>query len=71
MSEPLLIADDLTAGYIPGVNILNGCSLELAEGELVGIMRRRWKRRRRRRISLLREHIEARWRRRRRRKRRR
>ena len=38
MSEPLLIADDLTAGYIPGVNILNDCSLELAEGELVGII---------------------------------
>ncbi|NND76224.1 MAG: ABC transporter ATP-binding protein [Ilumatobacter sp.] len=38
MSEPLLIADDLTAGYVPGVNILNGCSLELAEGELVGII---------------------------------
>ena len=25
--EPLLIADALTAGYIPGVNILNDCSL--------------------------------------------
>jgi branched-chain amino acid transport system ATP-binding protein len=37
-SEPLLIADDLTAGYLPGVNILNGCSLELNEGELVGII---------------------------------
>ena len=36
--EPLLIADDLTAGYIPGVNILNGCSLELMEGELVGVI---------------------------------
>jgi branched-chain amino acid transport system ATP-binding protein len=37
-SEPLLIADGLTAGYLPGVNILNDCSLELAEGELVGII---------------------------------
>ncbi len=37
-NEPLLIADDLTAGYLPGVNILNGCSLELHEGELVGII---------------------------------
>jgi branched-chain amino acid transport system ATP-binding protein len=37
-SEPLLIADALTAGYIPGVNILNECSLTLAEGELVGII---------------------------------
>ena len=37
-SEPLLIADSLTAGYIPGVNILNECSLTLAEGELVAII---------------------------------
>lgn len=36
--EPLLIADSLTAGYIPGVNILNDCSLTLAQGELVGII---------------------------------
>lgn len=36
--EPLLIADRLTAGYVPGVNILNDCSLELHEGELVGII---------------------------------
>lgn len=34
----LLSADNLVAGYLPGVNILNGCSLELAEGELVGII---------------------------------
>ena len=37
-SEPLLVADNLTAGYIHGVNILNDCSLELAQGELVGII---------------------------------
>ena len=37
-SEPLLIADSLTAGYIPGVNILNECSLTLSEGELVAII---------------------------------
>lgn len=36
--EPLLIADGLVAGYVPGVHILNGCNLELAEGELVGIV---------------------------------
>ena len=36
--EPLLIADNLTAGYVPGVNILNNCSLSLQEGELVGII---------------------------------
>ena len=37
-AEPLMIADSLTAGYIPGVHILNDCSLELADGELVGII---------------------------------
>lgn len=37
-TEPLLIADGLTAGYIPGVNILNDCSLTLAQGELVAII---------------------------------
>ena len=31
-------ADDLVAGYFPGVNILNGCSLTAKEGELVGII---------------------------------
>lgn len=35
---PLLVADSLTAGYIPGVNILNDCSLTLAQGELVAII---------------------------------
>jgi branched-chain amino acid transport system ATP-binding protein len=34
----LLRADTLEAGYLPGVNILNGCSIEVAEGELVGII---------------------------------
>jgi ABC-type branched-subunit amino acid transport system ATPase component len=29
--------DDLVAGYLPGVNILNGCSLQAREGELIGI----------------------------------
>jgi len=40
MSEntPLLVADGLDAGYLPGINILNDCSLELFEGELVGIV---------------------------------
>lgn len=36
--EPLLIADAITAGYLPGVNILEDCSLELWPGELVGII---------------------------------
>ena len=34
----LLQADDLVAGYVPEVNILNGCSLELYPAELVGII---------------------------------
>lgn len=40
MSEQKLIvkADNLTAGYLPGINILNGCTLEAYEGELVGII---------------------------------
>ena len=29
---------DLVAGYVPGVNILNGCDLHCTEGELVGII---------------------------------
>ena len=36
--EFLLEARGLVAGYVPGVNILNGCDLELREGELVGII---------------------------------
>ena len=35
---PLLVADGLDAGYLPGINILNDCSLKLLEGELVGIV---------------------------------
>jgi branched-chain amino acid transport system ATP-binding protein len=38
MSEVLLRADDLVAGYVAEVNILNGCSLELYPAELVGII---------------------------------
>ncbi|NNH50862.1 ABC transporter ATP-binding protein [Promicromonospora citrea] len=34
----MLRATDLVAGYLPGVNILNGCNLEVAKGELVGII---------------------------------
>jgi branched-chain amino acid transport system ATP-binding protein len=29
---------DLTAGYLPGVNILNNCSLTARQGELIGII---------------------------------
>ncbi|MEL7208330.1 MAG: ATP-binding cassette domain-containing protein, partial [Actinomycetota bacterium] len=39
MHEDLLIhVDNVVAGYVPGVDILQGCSLELAPGELVGII---------------------------------
>ena len=34
----VLRADDLIAGYLPGVNILNGADLYCMEGELVGII---------------------------------
>jgi branched-chain amino acid transport system ATP-binding protein len=34
----LLDARDVVAGYLPGVDILNGCSLEVREGEIVGII---------------------------------
>ena len=37
-AQLLLRADNLVAGYVPEVNILNGCSLDLYEGELVGII---------------------------------
>src|SRR5687768_13510667 len=35
---PLLVARELFAGYVTGVDILNGCDLELFSGELVGII---------------------------------
>jgi branched-chain amino acid transport system ATP-binding protein len=31
-------ATDLVAGYLPGVNILNGCNLTVYPGELIGII---------------------------------
>jgi len=34
----VLRADDLIAGYLPGVNILNGADVYCQEGELVGII---------------------------------
>jgi branched-chain amino acid transport system ATP-binding protein len=37
-TEALLVAENVVAGYIPGVNILNGCELILGDGELVGII---------------------------------
>ena len=40
MSDAAVIisADDLFAGYVPGVDILNGCSMEVRKGELIGII---------------------------------
>jgi ABC-type branched-subunit amino acid transport system ATPase component len=34
----VLHADNIVAGYFPGVNILDGCSLTAKQGELVGII---------------------------------
>ena len=37
-ANALLRADEVVAGYVPGVNILNGCDLYVNDGELVGII---------------------------------
>jgi len=38
-TKPLVVhVDDVVAGYLPGVNILNGCTLTAHEGELIGII---------------------------------
>ncbi|WP_413250343.1 ABC transporter ATP-binding protein [Sinomonas flava] len=36
--ERVVAVTNLVAGYIPGVNILNGCSIEARKGELIGII---------------------------------
>ncbi len=36
--EMVVFVDDIQAGYLPGVNILNGCSLTARKGELIGII---------------------------------
>ncbi len=38
MAEPLLRTTDLVAGYLPEVDILNGVSIEVQEGEIVTIV---------------------------------
>jgi branched-chain amino acid transport system ATP-binding protein len=38
MTTALLEVRDLVAGYLPGVDILNGCSLDVRDGEIVGII---------------------------------
>ncbi|GMA37462.1 hypothetical protein GCM10025876_36660 [Demequina litorisediminis] len=36
---PVIVnADNLFAGYLPGIDILNGCSMEVRQGELIGII---------------------------------
>ena len=35
---PVVHVDNVVAGYLPGVNILNGCSLVAHQGELIGII---------------------------------
>ncbi len=37
-SDLVIEVRDVVAGYLPGVNILNGCSLTAAPGELIGII---------------------------------
>ncbi|WP_106586725.1 ABC transporter ATP-binding protein [Murinocardiopsis flavida] len=37
-ADHLLVAHEVKSGYIPEVNILNGCTLTLSEGEVVGII---------------------------------
>lgn len=36
--SPVVQAEDLHAGYLPGINILNGCSLTAYQGDLIGII---------------------------------
>ena len=38
MATPVIEARDLVAGYVPEVNILNGCNLVVNPGEFVGII---------------------------------
>ena len=38
MADPLIHVENVIAGYVPGVNILNGAELILGDGELIGII---------------------------------
>ena len=38
MSDPVLVGEDIIAGYLPGLDILTGTNFELGDGELVGII---------------------------------
>lgn len=37
-TTPVIEVNSLVAGYLPGVNILNGCSISASQGELIGII---------------------------------
>lgn len=37
-AEPVVEVKNLVAGYLPGINILNGCSIVANKGELIGII---------------------------------
>ncbi len=37
-TDALLVVEDLIAGYLPGVDILHGCSVTLGAREIVGII---------------------------------
>ena len=36
--DALIHVDNVVAGYVPGVNILNGCASNRGDGELIGII---------------------------------
>jgi branched-chain amino acid transport system ATP-binding protein len=36
--DRILVVDEMVAGYIPEVNILNGCNIEVRKGEFVGVI---------------------------------
>ena len=36
--DRILVVDELIAGYVPEVNILNGCNIEVRAGEFVGVI---------------------------------
>ncbi|MFP3906844.1 MAG: ABC transporter ATP-binding protein [Acidimicrobiales bacterium] len=38
MSEPVLVGQDVVAGYLPGLDILTGTNFVLGDGEVVGII---------------------------------
>ena len=37
-NDRILVVEELVAGYIPEVNILNGCNIEVRKGEFVGVI---------------------------------